>query len=385
MIQAMLQNILQYKNLDLMPNNKKYNLIKLNNELLTGINKMKIRLNSEQYNMASIEYKRIIKNIDISFLRRLMFELQINFKTESNFLIDFSIDDDDNNLEQNILLHSLINHNEMRNIVKYLILKKYSNLKINENDKIKIATKNLINEISKVQMDDNISKSILEAVLLDNLNNIDKKDNNLIGGGNNEYDNILIVCVGLFFHDNSKIYNLCCDIIRFNNNKDLSEQIIERMNKLLRDDYPYKILLSQAIVKDEVDLYKKIYFQKLRSLKSDISQIMDKLNMDMITTYMPILKRDSQLLQPNNTFYMLLPIYMQKVSQGKAPPIEPELVQEFISYLANNQELQIKLQEAFSTHENIDFLEASAAFLLINTDKCKEEEAAEKKKKKEKK
>ncbi len=125
MIHEMLKNFLIYENLDLMPNHEKNKLIQQNNELIKKINKLRMKLNAEQYNIAYLEYKKIMEPATISFLRRLMFDQQIQLQFENNLLIDFSIVDDDINIEQNILLNRLINHKKMRNIVKYLILNKY--------------------------------------------------------------------------------------------------------------------------------------------------------------------------------------------------------------------------------------------------------------------
>jgi hypothetical protein len=122
----MFKDFLKYDNLDLMPRDRYNNLLQTNKMLINEINIMKIKLrsNSLLYSDAERDYKKIVRGFDIPFLRRLMYEQEINF-SNNNVLINFSIEDDNINLEQNILLRRLINHKKMRNLIKFFVLKKY--------------------------------------------------------------------------------------------------------------------------------------------------------------------------------------------------------------------------------------------------------------------
>ncbi len=122
----MLKDFVNYENLKLMPRYKYDNLLQQNKKIINEINIMKIKLQSNPnlYSAAEIDYKKITRKIDIPFLRRLMYEQEINF-SNNNVLINFSIEDDNVNLEQNILLKRLINHKEMHNLIKFFVLKKY--------------------------------------------------------------------------------------------------------------------------------------------------------------------------------------------------------------------------------------------------------------------
>ena len=125
-IHEMFKDFLKYDNLDLMPRDRYNNLLQTNKMLVDKINIMKIKLrsNSLLYSDAERDYKKIVRGFDIPFLRRLMYEQEINF-SNNNVLINFSIEDDNVNLEQNILLRRLINHKKMRNLIKFFVLKKY--------------------------------------------------------------------------------------------------------------------------------------------------------------------------------------------------------------------------------------------------------------------
>jgi len=127
MIQAMLPYFLKYENLNLIPNDKYINLNLENNKLVTEIKKLtaKLRTNKKLFSDAEKEYKFIINKINIDLLRTIMYEQKIRFYDYDNILFDFSINDDDMSLRQNILLKRLIDQKKMRNVIKYLILKKY--------------------------------------------------------------------------------------------------------------------------------------------------------------------------------------------------------------------------------------------------------------------
>jgi hypothetical protein len=127
MIQAMLPYFLKYENLKLIPNENYINLNLHNNKLLIEIKKLTARLktNKNLFSIAEKEYKSIINKININLLRTIMYEQKIRFYDYDDILFDFSINDDDIGLKQNILLKRLIEEKKMRNIIKYLILKKY--------------------------------------------------------------------------------------------------------------------------------------------------------------------------------------------------------------------------------------------------------------------
>jgi hypothetical protein len=357
MIQALLQNILQYKNLDLMPNNKKYNLMQLNNQLLDEINKMKIRLNNEQYNMASIEYKRIIKNIDISFLRKLMFELQITFKTENNFFIDFSIDDDDFNLEQNILLRKLINHNKMRNLIKFFVLKKYCRLNNNDSEK-KILIATLIDTISNAKIEEK-SKYLTISALEYIIRGSEKKG--LYGGGDElNFNNIFIVCIGLYFYDNDRIRNLCYEIILKQNPINVARGINNRLESVAQSDYPYKILLSPAIIKDKVEKYKDVYSTRL----SKLHERMDSVDFEVFAKMVKPLEANPELCNPQNVLLLATPFYIAKLKMdGKSIETDSnikKLLEDVYQPIKDDKQLIEDLKQAFTTNnESTDYLNDS--------------------------
>ena len=141
-INDILKEFVNYDNLKLMPRDKYNNLLQQNKKIIDEINIMKIKLqtNPNLYSAAEIDYKKITKKIDIPFLRRLMHEQQININND-NVLIDFSIEDNNVNLVQNILLTKLINQRKMHNLIKFFVLKKYcSKLNTEEVNKSKIKS-----------------------------------------------------------------------------------------------------------------------------------------------------------------------------------------------------------------------------------------------------
>jgi len=270
MINYILKELLQYDNLNSIPHEKKINLIQQNKQIIEDINKMKIKLNNTEYNNANREYKNIISQFDIPFLRKLMVEQQIQVMTSNNYLIDFSNDNDDINLEQNILLNKLIRHDKLRNIIKYLILKKFtSKISIStddedndeDNDDLLTGLNKLNSLLEKEGVklgDNNLKHKVLETITKKKILFTNSARTSLRGGaGEDNYFNILIVtlCLQINKIDTTR----CCRNIlkKLNPNNNLGVDIVSRMNDVLKMNSVYKVLLSSAVVHNQVDKFIK--------------------------------------------------------------------------------------------------------------------------------
>jgi chemotaxis protein histidine kinase CheA len=233
-----------------------------------------MKLNGEQYNIAYLEYKKIMDPATISFLRRLMFDQQIQLQFENNLLIDFSNVDEDINLEQNILLNRLINHKKMRNIVKYLILKKYVKIfgeqQDDDTDSLEISLEKLI----KILLEKNFNE-LFKDLLIKELNGRPevKKESSLRGGGFDDaqktFNNLLIVSIALYFDTDTNIVKLCKNILKKQNTDGSGNEIVSRMVAIVDNQYDFKVSLGPAIVSNEVDTYKVLFTENLDQSKKD--------------------------------------------------------------------------------------------------------------------
>jgi len=352
MIEHMLKEYLIYDDLKFMPIDKYRKIEEQNKKIIVEIEKMRNKLNHDLYIVANNEFNRIINNIDIPFLRRLMYEQQINFNTYNNDFIDFSIDDDDFNLEQNILLRKLINHNKMRNLIKYLILKKYSKL-INNDDNINTITSKLYSKLNNTNLDRmtlfNLQRILNDATNLTNSTDLQK------GGArielSVEYYNIILVCICLnFYSTNKSIYELCRHLIATINKRDITEGIFTRMDQVIRGSYGSKILLSSAVVQDNIEYS----LREIDGMEID-QNIIKKYNDEMLnilTQNRLAVQNESELLKTQNLFLTGLPYYLLKSKQeASIPKIDERTIEKIMKPLEKDKNLKEKLKVAFEATE----------------------------------
>jgi hypothetical protein len=357
MINQMLKEYLIYDDLNFMPIDKYKNIEEQNKKIIVEIEKMRNKLNHDLYIVANNEFNRIINNIDIPFLRRLMYEQQINFNTYNNDFIDFSIDDDDFNLEQNILLRKLINHNKMRNLIKFFVLKKYFRLNNNDYEKNTLIIK-LIDRISKTDEIDSKDKYLAISVLeYLGSKKEDFSKRGFSGGGNElNFNNVFMVCIGLYFYDNERIRNLCYEIIRKQNPHDVARGIIERLASVAQSDFKYKILLSPAIIKGTVEDYKLAYSKQLGKVNDQL----DRMTFEAFAGMVKPLEANSTLCNPEYVLALATPFYIAKLKMENKSLDDDnikELLQNVYKPIEGNTELIDALKKAFTTNDK------SASFL----------------------
>jgi hypothetical protein len=313
----MLREFLLYDNFENMPKERYKNLLLQNKKVIDKINRLRERLSFDLYNAANNEYRRIINNFDIPFLRQLMYEQQIDFF------------EDDYNIKHNILLSKLINHNKMRNLIKLIILKKYSSF-IKEDNSISGVLKGIINKLENIKIDEAIKINLIKTFLYLS----QKYDINLLGGKmmvggaeNNIYDNILIISVCFYFENDRDMILLCKNLIKKINSNDFSDNLLIKIDDVLASSYKHKILLSSPIVFDKLD-YKNIIDEIFNSSDKINRQINDAILL-VLTEEISILEQNPEICQPYGILFLLTSLIIEIINRGnlninifKKQPIE---------------------------------------------------------------
>ena len=310
MFQDMLKEFLKYNSLKEMPQDTRNTIINNNRMLIAEMNKMRNILTSHHmYQKADEEFKRIAKMIDIPFLRRLMYEQQINIKTSNNVLIDFSIDDDDLSSEQNIILHKLIKHNDLRNLFKFIVLKKYTSKlqDIDEDtDSLSTSLQKLIAILEKKDLDYIIKCSLLENLTILSMEEV-KKGGYLRGGAMSDaqktFNNLLIVSIALYFDTDTMVVKYCKNILKKQNPDDSGNAIVSRMADIVASSYDFKVSLGPAVVSNEVDTYKKLFTETLDPIQKDFFKM---INLQTLLLFKKNLIKNKKFFLPEIVFIINL-------------------------------------------------------------------------------
>ena len=127
---------------------------KPNNQIVNEIRKLRAKLSSDKYKQANELYKKVIKPINISFIKSLYTVL--NYASNNNYdpLLDYDYlyeQYDKNNIE-NPVIYKLLRENILkRNLFKYIIIIHYSNKSDNKiYDKILYTYKRFIDKHKKM-------------------------------------------------------------------------------------------------------------------------------------------------------------------------------------------------------------------------------------------
>jgi hypothetical protein len=125
-----------------------------NHQILNEISKLKAKLSSDIYKQASELYKKVIKPINISFIKSLYTMQQYASNNNYDPLLDYDYlyeQYDKNNIE-NPVIYKLLRENILkRNLFKYIIIIHYSNKSDNKiYEKILYAYKRFIDKHKKM-------------------------------------------------------------------------------------------------------------------------------------------------------------------------------------------------------------------------------------------
>ena len=101
-----------------------------NYQLINEISKLRAKLSSDEYKQASVLYKKVIKPINIAFIKSLYAVL--NYTSINNYDpiddLDYLFGKYDNNTFENPALYKFLKeHRLKRNLIKYIILTQFSN------------------------------------------------------------------------------------------------------------------------------------------------------------------------------------------------------------------------------------------------------------------
>jgi hypothetical protein len=110
-----------------------------NHKLVNDIRKLRAKLSSEKYKEAQAVYKKVIKPVNIAFIRSLYAQQYYMGINHNNPLadLDYLFGQYDNNTIENPVLYRLLKeHRLQRNLFKFFILKHFSNKTDDVSDKI---------------------------------------------------------------------------------------------------------------------------------------------------------------------------------------------------------------------------------------------------------
>jgi hypothetical protein len=198
-------------NISLMPNHK----------LVNEIRKLRAKLNTEKYKQAQAVYKKVIKPINIAFIKTL-YAQQYYTGMNNNPLIDLEYlfgQYDNDNIENPALYRLLKEHRLQRNLFKFIILTDYCNRKDNS-DKL---FEKLIKQLEKLKESESDGDEINNiCTILDGLYKQKPefirlglaKTEAMIGGAYSEKSICALVTFCALAIKDSSAVNTCKDIIK---------------------------------------------------------------------------------------------------------------------------------------------------------------------------
>jgi hypothetical protein len=270
--------------------NQKQLLHKNNNQIKKEIEIMRARLDPSSLDKAKLLYKKVIKTLNIRFIR-ILFSYQYNniynnsFNNDINLAFNFMFGQYENsNMDNTKLIMLLKRHKEQCNIIKHIILTDFSNRtsqNLDDNNYKELIK--LLNDKLVTETDETKQKEIcnaLELLYKAFSSDIYRKGLGLLGGASSDdilARNALLFCSLTLIND-LKIVELCQKILVkvYKDKTSELQQINNNLNKIKTDHTitdQQKSFYITAVISSESDFSKE---------KTEIDKVKIYLNNNMI-------------------------------------------------------------------------------------------------------